>query len=185
MLRLKAAAAVLLVAVACGTTTPPTELHTAAAPPAVALAGPARPTLALLEITTTTAPPPTTTTVAPPPPPPTTVVSAPPPVSPQESPQHPRPAGNCGGWADEVALHFPPEQVAKACAVMGCETGHTYDPTIHNPSSTASGLFQFLDGTWRKTTGLAPPAASYPAGQQIAAAAALWRSSGWAPWACA
>ena len=68
---------------------------------------------------------------------------------------------------------------------MGCETGYTYDPTIHNQSSSASGLFQFLDSTWRSTTGTAPPAAAYSGATQIAAAASLWRSSGWSPWSCA
>lgn len=68
---------------------------------------------------------------------------------------------------------------------MACETGGTFDPGIHNQTSSASGLFQFLDGTWQSTTGLAPPAAAYPGDQQIAAAAQLWRSSGWSPWSCA
>lgn len=67
---------------------------------------------------------------------------------------------------------------------MMCETGGTGDPTIHNPSSSASGLWQFLDSTWESTTGLAPPAAAYSAERQTAAAAALWRSSGWSPWSC-
>lgn len=32
-----------------------------------------------------------------------------------------------------------------------CETGGTFDPRSLNPSSSASGLFQFLPSTWRTT----------------------------------
>lgn len=31
--------------------------------------------------------------------------------------------------------------------VVGCESG--WNPSAANPSSSAGGLFQFLDGTWR------------------------------------
>lgn len=33
----------------------------------------------------------------------------------------------------------------------GCETGGTFSPYAKNPSSTASGLFQFLTSTWATT----------------------------------
>jgi hypothetical protein len=114
------------------------------------------------------------------PPPPTTVVSAPPPVSPQKS------SGPCGGLEAMVARHFPPEQVAKGCAVMACETGNTFDPTIYNRSgSGASGLWQFLRSTWADVTGRSDNAADATPEEQTAAAGALWRSSGWSPWSCA
>jgi hypothetical protein len=32
-----------------------------------------------------------------------------------------------------------------------CETGGTFSPYAYNRSSGASGLFQFLGGTWRST----------------------------------
>lgn len=128
--------------------------------------------------TTTTTVPPTTTTTAPPPPVTTSTTAAPAPP--------PAPAtGSCGGWEDTIAAYFPADQVAKGCAVIGCETGYTYDPTKHNPSSTASGLWQFLDRTWEDTTGTPAPAANYSADTQTAAAAQLWRSSGWSQWSCA
>lgn len=60
------------------------------------------------------------------------------------------------------------------------------DPGVANEAgSGASGLWQFMDSTWTSTTGLPPPAAAYSPDQQTAAAAKLWRSSGWSPWSCA
>jgi hypothetical protein len=93
--------------------------------------------------------------------------------------------GDCAGWIETIAAHFPSDQVGKACSVMMCETGGTGDPTIHNPRSSASGLWQFLDSTWESTTGKPAPAANYSANEQTAAAASLWRSQGWRPWSCA
>lgn len=81
-----------------------------------------------------------------------------------------------------IAAHFPPEQHATACRVMMCESGG--NPSAQNPRSTASGLWQFLNGTWESTTGTPAPASAYSPSQQTAAAAALWRSSGWRPWSC-
>lgn len=130
--------------------------------------------------TTTTAPPPTTTTTAPPPPP--TTQAPPPPPTTDAAPAEVR-AGNCAGWEGLIAQYFPGE-VATACRVMMCETGNTGDPHIHNPSSTASGLWQFLDGTWEATTGTPAPAANYSAETQTAAAAKLRNSSGWSQWSC-
>lgn len=66
---------------------------------------------------------------------------------------------------------------------MMCESGG--NPSAKNPGSTASGLFQFLDGTWESTTGTPAPARAYGGGTQVAAAAKLYRSSGWGPWECA
>lgn len=186
MLRLRVATVVLVAVGACGGS-PPVELRTAADVPAVVLLdhprpGPDRPH----PTTTTTVAPPasTTSTTAPP----QTVTTSPPaPVVALQQPTPPTPAqsGGCLGWASTIAAHFPPEQRAKACSVMTCETGGTGDPTIHNRSSSASGLWQFLDSTWASVTGLPPPAANYSGDQQTAAAAALWRSSGWGQWSCA
>lgn len=172
MLRLRAAALALVAVVAACGSHQPAELHTAAAPPAVVQLDGPRPTT-----TTMTTPPVTTSTTLAPPAPAVRTQAATAPVEAR--------VGPCGGWEPTVAAHFPGEQVAKACQVMACETGGTFDPGIHNPRSTASGLWQFLDSTWRSTTGLAPPAAAYSGAQQIAAAASLWRSSGWSPWVCA
>jgi muramidase (phage lysozyme) len=64
-----------------------------------------------------------------------------------------------------------------------CESGG--NPTAENPSSSASGLWQFLASTWERTTGTPAPASAYSPDQQTAAAAQLWRSSGWGQWSCA
>lgn len=90
--------------------------------------------------------------------------------------------GNCGGWDELIAAHFPGE-VAKACSVMMCESRG--NPTAHNGTSTASGLWQFLDSTWKSVTGTPGPAANYSTATQTAAAAELRRSSGWSQWSCA
>lgn len=89
--------------------------------------------------------------------------------------------GDCGGWDELIAAHFPGE-VVKACSVMMCESRG--NPQAENSSSSASGLFQFLSSTWESTTGTPAPASAYSGGTQIAAAAKLWRSSGWSPWVC-
>jgi hypothetical protein len=53
------------------------------------------------------------------------------------------------------------EAINLACATYGycstlwrkarCETGGTFDPRSHNPSSGAAGLMQFLPSTWATT----------------------------------
>lgn len=137
------------------------------------------PVQAILEPPTTT----TSTTTTQPPPPPTTTTTAPPPppvVEPASSS-----TGDCGGYVPLLQKYWPGDQIAKACQVIGCETGYTYSPSERNPSSSASGLFQFLDGTWESTTGTPAPASNYSAETQIAAGAKLWRQSGWNPWSCA
>ena len=128
------------------------------------------------ETTTTTTVPPTTTTAPPTsvPPPPTTTAPPPPPP----------PVSSCGGLEPALARHFPADQIQTACRIARCETGGSFSPTIHNANSSASGIFQFLDATFASVTGLSPPAAAHSLDVQLAAGAALWRSSGWYPWSC-
>lgn len=129
--------------------------------------------------TTTTTPPPTTTTTHYHPPTPKPQPQ-PQPAS-QPAPQAPAPTGSCGGWEGLISAHFPNE-VPKACSVMMCESKG--NPTAENSSSSASGLWQFLDGTWESVTGTPAPASQYSAETQTAAAAKLRNSSGWGQWSC-
>lgn len=135
---------------------------------------------------TTTTLPPTTTTTAPLPPPTTTTTEPPaPPVA------APTSAGECGGLVPLIAKYWPAEQVSKVCQVIGCETGYTYSATAENPGSTASGLLQFLDGTWRDASQYVAGAGQYarashaPAEVQIAVGAAWWARTSWSQWQCA
>lgn len=122
--------------------------------------------------TTTTVPVPTTSPAPPP------VTTVPPP-----QPHAAEAVAGCGGWDLTIAAYFPPGEQAKACSVMMCESQG--NPAARNPRSTASGLWQFLDSTWRATTGRSDRAFQASPDEQTAAAAALWRSSGWQPWVCA
>lgn len=142
----------------------------------------------LSELTTTTTVSPTASTQ----PTTTTTTEAPAPVSaPVSAPEPPAPVGECGGYGSLVQAYWPADQVAKACAVMGCETGYTYSPTEENPSSSASGLFQFLDGTWQSARQYVEGASQYarashaPAETQIAVGAAWWSRTSWSQWECA
>lgn len=56
--------------------------------------------------------------------------------------------------------------------VRWCESRDDYG--AHNPHSTASGGWQFTDGTWTATTGLPAPAAAHPRHVQDAAFVDLW-----------
>lgn len=70
-----------------------------------------------------------------------------------------------------------------ARTIARCESG--LDPNAENPRSSASGLFQFIDSTWRSVTGLAPPASAYSVSTQTSAFYDLWDGGAgahnWAP----
>lgn len=54
--------------------------------------------------------------------------------------------GGVAQWRPLVEQYFPAEYVEEAMIIMACESGG--NPDAKNPNSTATGLFQFLDGTW-------------------------------------
>lgn len=55
-------------------------------------------------------------------------------------------SGDIEQWRPLVEQYFPPERVQEAMRVMACESSG--NPLAENDHSTATGLFQFLDGTW-------------------------------------
>lgn len=96
--------------------------------------------------------------------------------------------GGCGGWQGLLDKYFG-DQSGKACQVMKCESGG--NPAAENPRSSASGLFQFLDGTWKKARTAVKGGNQYsrakhaPAEMQIAAAAKWLKRTAWSQWSCA
>jgi hypothetical protein len=71
-----------------------------------------------------------------------------------------------------VQNHVAPGGIA-AC-IRKYESGGNY--TAQNPSSTASGAYQFLDTTWQAVTGLPGRAMNYSPAQQDAAFWKLWNN---------
>ena len=49
-------------------------------------------------------------------------------------------------WSDLVEEHFKPEDHETAYRVIGCESNGF--ASAKNPTSTAKGLWQFIDKTW-------------------------------------
>lgn len=161
--------------------------------------------------TTTTSPPPTPdTTDAQPPPSSTDTTDGPPSDDPTTtttvaSPSDPEPeapqedgSGSDGPdigpgaerWRSLVASHFPAERVEEALAIIQCESHG--DPDAVNAYSGASGLFQFLPGTWAVASVSAGVGGRsvFDAEANVIAAAWLsgyYESNGddpWAPWTC-
>jgi peptidoglycan hydrolase CwlO-like protein len=128
--------------------------------------------------TTTSAAPATSTTVA----------VGDPTTTPSVPPKPLKPAVE--QWRSLVARFFSPDLVDPALRVMQCES--LGDPQAYNPYSGASGLFQFLPGTWAVTAGRAGYAGSSPFEPDANVAAAAWLAgyyqgrgqSPWAPWHC-
>lgn len=96
-------------------------------------------------------------------------------------------------WRPLVAKYFPADVVDDALWVMWCESRG--DPEARAfPRSSAVGLYQFIDSTWRTIApraGVADAVRTDPEAN-IAAAAWLWELSGgtrhpsgaWGPWSC-
>ncbi len=93
-------------------------------------------------------------------------------------------------WRSLVAAHFPADLVNDALLIMQCES--LGDPSAVNPYSGASGLYQFLPGTWAVASvgaGYADVSVFDPEANIAGAAwlAGYYQANGsspWAPWAC-
>lgn len=95
-------------------------------------------------------------------------------------------------WRSLVEQYFPQGLVEEALLVMACESGGNAD-AVH-PESDASGLFQFLAGTWAFSSVKAgfPGASRFDAEANVASAAWLVEYSirsghpagAWGHWVC-
>lgn len=93
-------------------------------------------------------------------------------------------------WRPIVVVYFPTEWVEAALRIMQCES--LGDPAAYNPYSGASGLFQFLPGTWAVIAPKAGFEGSSPFDPEANIATAAWLAkyyqslgrSPWTPWYC-
>lgn len=101
-----------------------------------------------------------------------------------------RPPAGAEKWRDLIARYFPLRIVEEAVRVMQCESEG--DPTARNRRSGATGLFQFLAGTWRFAAEAAGVAHLPPTDPEANIAAAAWLVNDseeqgnrrWAHWTC-
>lgn len=85
-------------------------------------------------------------------------------------------------WRSLVQAHFGP-YTNDALAVMQCES--MGDKHAKNPTSTASGLFQFLRSTWKAVTGESDHNGVFDGAYNIAAAWKLSKGgTDWSHWVC-
>jgi hypothetical protein len=93
-------------------------------------------------------------------------------------------------WRGLVAQFFSAEMVEPALRIMQCES--LGDPKAYNPYSGASGLFQFLPGTWAITSPKAGYQGASPFDPEANTASAAWVAglyqrlgkNPWAAWSC-
>ena len=86
-------------------------------------------------------------------------------------------------WRPLVEAHFAPEDVARALAVISCESSG--DPDAKNPRSSASGLFQHLGRFWPERSvkaGLAGADIFDPSANVAVAAWLVYDGGGWSHW---
>ncbi|HSF85342.1 MAG TPA: transglycosylase SLT domain-containing protein [Acidimicrobiia bacterium] len=137
------------------------------------------------EATTTTAAPATTTTVPPTTTtaPPTTTTAPPDTTVPPPAADHPAAVEQ---WRGLVSAYWPASLVEEALSVIDCESNG--DPNAVNPSSGASGLFQFLPSTWASAAPQAGWAGAdvFDPGANVATAYWLYSqfTEPWQQWSC-
>lgn len=81
------------------------------------------------------------------------------------------------GGPAQAATGMPPDVRA---AIIACESGG--NPTAQNTESTASGLYQFLNGTWRHYGGTTARAKDAPVTEQHAVADRAYTANGLRDW---
>lgn len=85
-------------------------------------------------------------------------------------------------WRTLVETYFGPNTNA-ALSVMQCESRG--DAHAQNPYSSASGLFQFLESTWKTVTGESNHSGVFDGSYNIMAAHKLSKGgTNWGPWSC-
>lgn len=117
----------------------------------------------------TTAAPSTTTTVP--------ATTAPPPTTAAAR------AGGCAGWRDLIAAHFPAAQVAKACAVMLCESEG--NPNAISPPGRYGSDFGLMQINEHYNPEFFAAHDPLDPTANVAFAADLWSRRGWGAWTCA
>lgn len=143
----------------------------------------------------TVEPPPTTTTQPSDPPPttgPGTATTTPATTTPTTAAPGPPPEikPEVERWRPLAAQFFSSGQVDDALLIIQCESNG--DPNAVNPYSGASGLFQFLPGTWAVASvgagyadaSVFDPEANIAAGAWLAGYYEANGSDPWSPWAC-
>jgi len=75
-------------------------------------------------------------------------------------------------WKDLVEQYFRDDLVWEALQVLDCESRG--DPNAMHPASRASGLFQFLEGTWILASTLSGNAGASPFDPEANVASAAW-----------
>ncbi len=86
-------------------------------------------------------------------------------------------------WRPLVEAHFAPKDVARALAVISCESSG--DPNAKNPRSSASGLFQHLGRFWEERSvkaGLPGTDIFDPTANVAVAAWLVYEGGGWSHW---
>lgn len=157
---------------ATSSTAAPSDTTTTTITSTSTTSGPSTTTTASTTTTTTTTTAPTTTTTAPESWPPIPINSA------------------TYGWRPLLEVHFAPDLVLDALVIIQCES--VGDPNAVNPYSGASGLFQFMPGTWAVASveaGVGDRSVFDGEANIIAASwlAEYYRSRGldpWRPWSC-
>lgn len=93
-------------------------------------------------------------------------------------------------WRSLVASYFSPNLVDQALSIIQCES--LGDPGAYNPYSGASGLFQFIPGTWAVASVRAGYSGVSVFDPEANVASAAWLASyyqaagrnPWTPWHC-